>query len=186
MTAISADCSKTALRRRILHQRRQLGEGFRARASAVIRDKIRALPAFADADSILAFAPMAEEVDIRPLFNTKKLALPRIQSFARREMSLHWVDDSRDLIAGPRGIMEPPADAPVAEAAELDFWLIPALAADPQKRRLGYGGGFYDTLLSAHPAAVVCAAVFGCQMVENIPEMPHDRRADIIITEEDQ
>ncbi|MGI9336932.1 MAG: 5-formyltetrahydrofolate cyclo-ligase [Gammaproteobacteria bacterium] len=193
MTATLAVCSetKTTLRRRILRQRQQLGSAFRARASARIRDKIRALPAFVNASSVLAFSPTAEEVDIRPLFDNgkKKLALPRIGSFARREMSLHWVDDYASLIAGPRGIMEPPADAPLAKPAELDFWLIPALAADNQKRRLGYGGGFYDTLLSAaadRPEVVVCAAVFGCQMVNQIPEMPHDRRADIIITEEDQ
>lgn len=193
MTATLAVCSesKAEVRRRIVRRRRQLGAGFRARASAVIRDKIRALPEFVNASSVLAFAPTAEEVDILPLFDNqqKKLALPRIVSFARREMSLHWVCDLAGLVAGPRGIMEPPADAPLAAAAELDFLLIPALAADQQKRRLGYGGGFYDTLLSAavvRPAVVVCAAVFACQMVGQIPEMPHDRRADIIVTEQDQ
>lgn len=164
-----------------------MGAALRARASGVICAKVRALPAFANACALLAFAPMPEEVDIRPLFANKKLALPRIQSFAARQMSLHWVDDSCRLVAGPRGIMEPPADAPVAEVAGLDFWLIPALAADKHNRRLGYGGGFYDTLLAARPdGAFVCAVLFGCQMVECIPEMPHDRRADIVITEEDQ
>ena len=173
------------MRRRVLLARRRLGMAARARASAVICRKIRALPAFVRANSVLAFSPTAEEVDVRPLFsgNAKRLALPRIRSFARREMSLHWVAGFAQLVAGPRGIMEPPADAPLAKPAELDFWLIPALAADHQNRRLGYGGGFYDTLLCVRKCAVVCAAVFSCQMVAKIPALPHDKRADIIITE---
>lgn len=187
------DARKGAVRREALAARRMLGADKRARASEVICGKIRRLPAFVNARAVLAFAPMEEEVDLRPLLNDcrrgdgdarKKVALPRILSFARREMSLHWVGGEDELVPGPRGIMQPQECAPRARAEELDFWIVPAVAADKFNRRLGYGGGFYDTLLNARRAATVCAAVFDCQVVAEVPETAHDRRADLIITEQ--
>ncbi len=253
-TATSAGSSeKRALRREVLARRRDMGAEKRAAASAVICEKIRALPQFARARSVLAFAPMEEEVDIWPLLaecwgpssfprkresilsrgkskdrmdsrfrgndgesqaaggNTegdsssypppisdgggwggetlgggtlkKRVALPRIRSFARGEMSLHWTNNIGELQPGPRGILQPSADAPQALAGELDFLLIPAVAADKLNRRLGYGGGFYDRLLCARPAEA-CAVIFACQRVGEIPETPADQRADITVTEQ--
>ena len=59
------------------------------------------------------------------------------------------------------------------------------LPFDRTGNRLGYGGGFYDTYLAAHPQAGRAAIAFAMQIAEDIPSAPHDIRPDIIVTEKE-
>ena len=63
--------------------------------------------------------------------------------------------------------------------------ILPGAAFDRKGNRLGYGGGFYDTYLAAHPQAGRAAIAFALQIAEDIPSAPHDIRPDIIVTEKE-
>jgi len=87
-------------------------------------------------------------------------------------------------VTAPFGLREPaepwlPADA-VAQAAVV---LVPALAVDRAGVRLGRGAGFYDrTLPLADPSARLVAVVRTDELLDSVPEEPHDVRMTHALT----
>ena len=187
MNPPSVPAQKRAFRADILARRRAMPG--RAAASKIIADKIGRLPEFQNAGVVAAFAPMPEEVDITPLLEKalqtgKTLLLPRIVDLGRGELAFHKVKNLAGLVPGKMGIPEPSADFPAASPQTADFFLIPAVAADSENFRLGYGGGFYDRVLAKLPAdAKTCCPIFSLQTAKKIPREVHDRQIWCIITE---
>jgi 5-formyltetrahydrofolate cyclo-ligase len=64
-----------------------------------------------------------------------------------------------------------------------EIMLVPLLAFDRQRRRLGYGGGFYDRTLAALPGATAIGCAFAAQELDEVPATDHDARLDAIATE---
>lgn len=61
--------------------------------------------------------------------------------------------------------------------------IVPCLAFDEDKNRLGWGGGFYDTFLAAQPQALKIGVGFSSGYIDHLPCEPHDIPLDKIITE---
>ena len=165
-----------------------MGKRKRTLASQRICERLLALPAYQQATVVAVFYPMPEEVDIWPAIQHgwkthKTLAFPRVSNSKQREMCFHRVDNRSSFIAGYHNIMEPPVTAPVISAQDVDFAIVPALAVDEKKYRLGYGGGFYDKFLARLKNAISCAPVFLCQQVPLIVCEAHDMTVDIVIAE---
>ena len=81
------------------------------------------------------------------------------------------------------GLHEPLATAPLVEP---DVMLVPLLAFDPLRNRLGYGGGFYDrTIAGLHQrkSILTVGIAYAYQQLPEIPTEPHDIRLDKIVTE---
>jgi 5-formyltetrahydrofolate cyclo-ligase len=83
------------------------------------------------------------------------------------------------LRAGFSGIAEPAAHFPRVKP---DLLLVPLLAFDARRHRLGYGGGFYDRTIAALNVPAIGIAYAG-QQVSSLPAEPHDRTLDGILTE---
>ena len=64
-----------------------------------------------------------------------------------------------------------------------DLILMPGTAFDRQRRRLGYGGGFYDRFCRRAQGAARIALCFDCQLLEELPEEETDIRPERIVTE---
>ena len=158
-------------------------------ASAAICDKILARPEYQQAQCIAAFCPMPEEVDIWQLLNNaldsgKTIAFPRVADAKARRIVFHRVRSQTELVCGYKGIAEPATDAFLINPQHFDFLVIPAVAVDKNKKRLGYGGGFYDIFLSqlaSRPFS--CSPVFRCQLVNDVIAEKHDTAVDLVITE---
>jgi 5-formyltetrahydrofolate cyclo-ligase len=181
--------SKRVLRQRMIDDRDALDAAYRATASAAIARQLLDLPTFLAARCVLLTLPYRSEWDTRPLLEAarasgKTVALPRVDDTARM-LRLHAVRDiATDTRAGYRGIPEPVTSMPFVAFDAVDWVLVPGVAFDASGGRLGYGGGFYDRLLSllALSAARVAGA-FDMQIVDQVPLAPHDLKVDLIVTD---
>jgi 5-formyltetrahydrofolate cyclo-ligase len=182
---------KHAIRRAAIERRDALEPARRRDAAAAIRTRLAALDAVDRARTLLAFAAFGSEVDLDPLLRdviTRRVGvfLPFVERFSPPDLGIARVRDlDRDLVASRLGIREPDPDRRrPARADRVDVVIAPGVAFDAQGRRLGYGAGFYDRLLARlRPGTPVIAVAFEVQMVEELPEEPHDRRVSAIVTE---
>ena len=72
---------------------------------------------------------------------------------------------------------------PYRETSAIDWVLVPGVAFDREGRRLGYGGGFYDRLLSlVGRVAPRVAGAYALQLTDGVPSAPHDARIDTLVT----
>ena len=181
--------AKAELRTAIIARRDAANVASRIRHSQTITQKLCALPEYRAAGVVAAYASFGSELDTsaflaRILADGKLLLLPRINR-AQRALELRQVKDpGADLVAGVWGIREPAERCRIVSPAKVEFMLVPGVAFTAGGARLGYGGGFYDRLLtSLDQRAVRIAAAFDLQMVEHIPEGPHDQRVGKVVTE---
>jgi len=186
-----ADASpKAVLRREILAARDALAPAARTGASAKISQQLLAQDAWNNARTVLVYLTFGSEFDTAALLEHaaaagKTICLPRVDRTARR-LEIHAVANlADDVQAGVWGIREPrPACPPVALDA-IEFVLVPGIAFTPRCERLGYGGGYYDALISRfaqRPPLV--AAAFALQLRDNIPLSARDRSIDLVVTED--
>ena len=106
----------------------------------------------------------------------KTVLYPRVRG---REMDL-VPDCGQGFFRGAFGIEEPPGEP---SDREPDVVVLPMLAADGQLHRLGYGGGYYDRYLAAHPSPYKVAIGYDFQIVESVPHQPHDILPDAVVTD---
>ena len=138
---------------------------------------------------MLLTLPFGSEWDTRPLValalaRNKRVAVPRVNK-ATHDLEFSLLSDlERDVAPGYRGIPEPHAHcAPLAREA-IDWVLVPGVAFDCAGQRLGYGGGYYDRLLSGLSARVPrIAGAYELQLVDHVPHAAHDLGVDVIVTE---
>jgi 5-formyltetrahydrofolate cyclo-ligase len=76
---------------------------------------------------------------------------------------------------------------PTAEGAPVvpDVVLVPCVGFAAGGWRLGYGGGYFDRWLAAHPGVTAVGLAWSCGEMapgEFVPE-PHDRPLDLIVSE---
>ena len=137
--------------------------------SLIIYDKTTALPEFLDADCFFAYMDFKKEVMTRDLIEKalemgKTVAVPRVEG---DDMVYYEIKDFSTLKSGYFGIMEP--DGGKVCTREEGFLLVPGVAFDPARHRVGYGKGFYDRFLAAHPGFTTVAAAFVVTPYEAAP-----------------
>jgi 5-formyltetrahydrofolate cyclo-ligase len=111
-----------------------------------------------------------------------KIALPVITG-KRKPLIFRLYEPGDRLLANPLSILEPSSSA---QGVEPDVLLIPLLAFDRERNRLGYGGGYYDRTikeLRARKPILAFGIAYACQEVAEIPTGPNDIPLDRIVTE---
>lgn len=181
--------AKAALRQVVLARRDAADMASRNRGSHLITKQLRALPEYRAARAVAAYASFGSELDTSEflagiLADGKQLLLPRINR-TQRVLELRYVTDpDTELVSGVWGIREPAERCPLLADTRIGFMLVPGVAFTSKGARLGYGGGFYDRLMaSLDRDAARIAAAFDLQLVDQLPEGPHDQRVDRVITE---
>ena len=138
------------------------------------------------ASSIAFFWPLDDEPDLRPLMRRldaegRSLFLPVVMAVDRPLAFRPW--HARSVMgAGPLGTCHPEAD-PGAHEGRPSIILVPVIAFDRDRNRLGRGGGFYDRTLAAHPEARSIGVARAGAEVRAVPTEPHDHRLDAIVTD---
>ncbi len=159
------------------------------RASALIVEHLRALPAFRSPQGVLACFPYHNEVDVAPLLESppdgSRVYVPRADFHSR---ALSVAPYPCELVVTELGLREPAPDAPTLSseeiAANLTLVLMPGVAFSRKTRhRLGYGGGFFDRFLALYPLRSVGIG-FDFQMLPKLPYDDLDRPLDMLVSEE--
>ena len=181
--------AKRALRLQVLAQRDRMPAESRVAAGRAIVAALAARADFNAATTLLLTLPFGSEWDTRPLAalalaRRKTVAVPRVNPITHR-LDLAAVNDlERDVAPGYRGVPEPRAHCAPLPLAAIDWVLVPGVAFDRAGQRVGYGGGYYDRLLSSLSAgAPRIAGAFDLQLVARVPSAAHDLSVDAIVTE---
>lgn len=182
---------KGELRGRMIARRDAMAPGERTRLAEALTREITRLPQYHAARSVLATMSIGSEWSTRKFLDRaradgKRMVLPRISPPPRR-LQLHAVEDlERQLVPGIWDIPEPdPARCPRLAFADVDFALVPALAADAEGFRLGYGAGYFDRLLAGRGASPFCVTALPAEFVlASLPHEPHDVAVDLVLDED--
>ncbi len=176
---------KAALRAEMTARREALPD--REQRSLRICELVLALPAFVNATAIHCYLPIRSEVDTRPLITAalmagKAVAVPVVTG--SRQLAHSWIHSlsESDWVRGRFGTLQPRQLTP-ARPGDWSLTIVPLLAFDRELYRLGYGGGYYDTLLAA-TSTVTIGVAFAVQEVIELPREPHDRRLDLVVCED--
>ncbi len=161
--------------------------------SRKIFEKVTSLDGYAGAENILVYASMRSEVVTDDIILDafvagKKVFCPKVTDVRKGEMIFVPIEALEDLAEGDLGIREPEVPEGYQEP-EFDegrtLVIMPGVAFDRERNRIGYSGGFYDRFLSGHPELDTVAVCFECQICgEPIPVMAHDMRPMLLITED--
>ena len=185
--------AKVALRQRMKALRAAHPAPALAERSAKIATRVAELPAFVAAQSVALFWPMLEqkEVDLRALDAVARAANKRVfyPGFRRSPEGKLFTDmrltaNIDELAVRGQRFAEPLPDAEVALRGDIDLVVVPALAAALSGHRLGYGRGFYDSLLpDFRPPALAVIVAFDFQLLAELPVESHDVACDVVISE---
>lgn len=150
-------------------------------ASARIRRYTEQLPEFRKAKTILLYHSLQDEVDTSSFLelwkHDKRILLPVV-----KENDLIICDyHPENLKPGSFGILEPQGNE-ITDLSIIDLIIIPGVAFDKNRNRLGRGKGYYDRLLSRLTAHKI-GICYDCQITDLIPVEEHDIPMDYIITE---
>lgn len=156
---------KKTLRTQVRKTLKAIDPSLRSQQDNAIQDIILGAPWFKSSRGLCAYISCSalREVDTSKLLSHilqlppaggKKLYVPRVED-KNSHMSMLNISRIDDLVANSMNILEPtPVDADgnarqdVLQANDpVDIMLLPGLAFDKSGRRLGRGGGYYDTFL---------------------------------------
>lgn len=176
---------KSNLRKQVLSKRNSLVKGEILEKSRLIADRFLGLPIVDKGETFLLYSAIKSEVSTRLIAESllesgKTVAFPRMTGNNR--MSLHKISSLDDLTDRQWSIPEPDENAPEIKPHEVDIAVIPGIAFDRHRCRLGWGGGYYDRFLSQSKCFSIGLA-FDLQVVDDVPVEDHDHPLDMIITE---
>ena len=173
-------------------QRRALTPKDRERASKVICAKLInddlisvAIDPLEGGGAVAVYLATPDEIDLSEfilemLERGVKVVAPRWNGETYELSRLKRLAEC-DLRRGPMGILEP-AEAKIVKPSEVAAWIVPGLAFTIYGDRLGYGGGWYDRLM-ANAKGFKIGVAHDFQIVEDLPQEPHDIQLIRIVTE---
>ncbi|HBN21931.1 MAG TPA: 5-formyltetrahydrofolate cyclo-ligase [Holosporales bacterium] len=106
------------------------------------------------------------------------MALPRLTQ--EGEMHFHSWSQGTSLIKSPLGILEPASNSAIVIP---HLCIVPLLAFDEKKGRMGYGQGYYDRYFAKHPSIIKIGWAYECQKFDALITEDHDVPLDEVIYE---
>lgn len=176
---------KKEIRKEVFARRKKASDREIEEKSAEIFDRICAADIYQKAQTVFTYMDYRHEVMTRPFIERcwkdgKRVAVPKVNG---KIMNFYYLDSFEQLASGCMGIMEP-AGGEIADSCEDSLIIVPGVAFDPQRHRVGYGGGFYDRYLSEHTHHATIAVAFQFQIFGEVPHEEFDLRPDFVCTEE--
>lgn len=176
---------KAESRKSLLKKRQSMTvEEWREKSDRIC-SHLQSSPLLTQAKTVLAYFSIRQEPDLNPLFTDSD----RCWGFPRcvgKSLVWHSWKPGEPLNQGSYGIFEPHPDSPTLQPEEVDLILVPAVGCDVRGYRLGYGGGFYDRLLSSAEwvSKPTIGIMFEFAYLPQLPVDPWDKPLHSICTED--
>jgi 5-formyltetrahydrofolate cyclo-ligase len=176
--------------------KQEIREAARARRSGLspgeIREKSRSictevLRLVDGEDPVMVYASKPPEVRTEELITGllsrgTRVVVPIIER-ETCSLRLSYITRLSCLIPGTFSVPEPIGNELPACPEEVRTVVVPVIAYDRTGHRLGYGAGYYDRFLAAHPHLRKIGVAFSCQEAAAIPADTNDIGMDFIVTE---
>lgn len=171
---------KTFVRQQIARQKEYLSDIHKVNEANAIFSAIECEKTFVEAKTILLYWSMPDELPthdfIRKWSSKKQILLPVVKG---DEMLIKPYKDEDNLVANKWGVWEPDVQGQFMRA--IDLVIVPGIAFDKRRNRLGRGKGYYDKYFT-NKRIVKWGVCFDCQLLDKIPAAPYDIKMDKIFT----
>ncbi|MBO5748974.1 MAG: 5-formyltetrahydrofolate cyclo-ligase [Muribaculaceae bacterium] len=172
---------KKEIRKEIKRLRLSLDNEQKEMFADQVFTQLEELQEFKQADHIMFYHSLPDELPTLRYLNkwstSKHLYLPRVNG---EELDiLPYSEDSLD--SGAFDIIEPTGQD-LVDDSKIELVIVPAVAFDKSKNRLGRGKGFYDRLLKKACNAKTIGVGYDFQLMESLPVEPHDVPMEIVVT----
>lgn len=173
---------KKQLRKQIRERKKEFSLSEKIKLSEPIFEKIEKEELFKEAKVVLLYYSMDDEVYthdfVEKHYKTKTILLPCVDG---DDLILRQYLGIESMKAGEQfGILEP-VGKEFNDLEKIDLMIIPGVAFDKEKNRLGRGRGFYDRLLKTVNATKI-GVCFDFQIVEQVPTEDFDVKMDVVIS----
>lgn len=187
--------SVNTIRTSIRQQRNALSKSANRLHGEAVAARLGRLSAFRKASRIGIYLPVNGELDTWPLIDFsrslgKQLYLPVLHPFRHGHLFFcEWKPDT-SLVINRFGIEEPVCtSSSLASLRYLDIVIVPLVAFDASKQRIGMGGGFYDRTFGYGRSfkqwkrPLLAGVAHSFQQVDAIDASAWDVPLDLVITE---
>ncbi len=145
--------------------------------SSAAVNAVKNLELYKSAQNVMIFYPMKYEINLLELLNSdKNFYLPKVNG-----ENMFVCPFSKDCrLEKSKFNVQEPCTNPV-NAKIIDIAIVPALMADAENYRLGYGGGFYDRFLAANPNIKTIVPIARELFVDKLPVDDFDVKVDKVL-----
>lgn len=188
------DNCKDEIRKAVLNKRRMIPESEKRIKSERIMESLLKEEVYKNSRLLMCYVDFDGEVGtrdfmIRCMADGKRLAVPLVIKKAdkgRVIIASEVFNLDNDLERGCFGILEP-SECAIREISPsmIDLAVVPGVAFDINKNRIGFGAGFYDRFLKdTGNECFKVGIAYEFQIYENVPVDFDDIPMDMIITED--
>lgn len=171
---------KMIIREEVKAAKRKMTDEYIDEQAFVVFGKIEVMPEFINAKILMLYWSMKDELPthnfIRKWSKTKTILLPVVKG---SHMTIKPYSANDEMEKNSLGVMEPQSTKEYLD--KVDLVIIPGVAFDKNRRRLGRGKGYYDRYFK-HKKFPKWGICFDFQLYHNIPSAAFDVRMDKIIT----
>ncbi len=184
--------NKKELRKKVLEARDKISDEELNCRSKVILEKVKEIDEFKKSKTIMIYVSYGKEINthdfISECISMGKNVITPICRYSDRTLILGKTKSFPEGFNMTKyGILElEPNECEQIDPKDIDLIIMPGVAFTKQGDRMGYGGGYYDKLLSkASDKLVTIAPVLQEFIFDEIPIEAHDIPMDYVVADED-
>lgn len=182
---------KKRIRKELTEKRNALSKREVKQRSGIICYHVLQSDEYKKASAVCVYQAFRNEVSCDDIIDKayedgKRVFVPVVDD-DKKTMDFYEITADTEWAEGSYGIKEPviTKDTKKLTAADNVLVIMPGLAFDKNKHRIGYGGGYYDKYLAEHKNYIKMAQCYSFQVVdEKLPFNEQDVLPDHIVTED--